>query len=195
MCWQKRTKHLTEQEAIKKIVAGDSEAFGVLYDMYIERIYRFVYFRTHHKQTAEDLTSIVFTKAFSKFGSFDTRVSFSTWIFSIARNTCIDFYRTAKPVADLETAPDVAEPSNLARDYELREKVQQVKAYLETLAPDQRELVIMRLWEGFSYDEIARITGKKSANLRVTFSRIIARMQKEITFALILFAIIFKKYL
>jgi RNA polymerase sigma-70 factor (ECF subfamily) len=177
---------LTEQEAILKIAAGNTEAFGTIYDLYIEKIYRFVYYRTHHKQTAEDLTSVVFTKAFDKFSSFDKKANFATWLFRIARNTVIDHYRTKKSVSDIEEAFDLSDSTNISRDYELKEKLDHVKKYLSELAEEQRDLVIMRLWDGLSYAEIAAITGKTEANLRVNFSRVVGRMQKEMVLILIL---------
>jgi RNA polymerase sigma-70 factor (ECF subfamily) len=183
---------LTEQEAIAQIAAGNTEAFGVVYDLYIEKIYKFVYYRTHHKQTAEDLTSVVFTKAFNKFSSFDKRANFATWLFRVARNTVIDHYRTKKSVSDIEEAFDLSDSTNISRDYEHKEKMAQAKKYLAQLPEEQRDLVIMRLWDGLSYAEIAEITGKTEANLRVNFSRTLSRMQKEMVLTLILFAILIK---
>lgn len=177
---------MTEQDAINRIAAGDAEAFGFLYDSYIDRIYRFLFYRVHHKQIAEDLTSIVFTKAFDKFASFDKKANFATWLFRIARNTVIDHYRTSKFVIDIEDIFNITDSTNLSRDYELQEKLSHVKKYLADLSEDQRELVIMRLWDELSYDEISEITGKAPASLRVSFSRIIGKMQKEMVLALIL---------
>jgi RNA polymerase sigma-70 factor (ECF subfamily) len=177
---------LTEQEAINRIAAGDVDAFGTLYDLYLEKIYRFVYYRVHHKQTTEDLVSVVFTKAFRKFDSYNHKQSFSTWIYSIARNTVIDHYRTHKSTSDIEEAFDLSDSTNISRDYELKEKMDQAKQYLTKLPQEQRDLVMMRLWDGLSYDEIAFITSKNAANLRVSFSRIISRMQKEMVLIILL---------
>ena len=178
---------MTEQDAIRRIDAGEAEAFSSLYDLYVDRIYKFVYYRTHHKETAEDIVSVVFTKAFGKLASFDRNAKFSTWLFRIARNTVIDHYRTAKSTGDIDEAFNVNDGTNISREYELKEKIEQVKKYLESLPEDLRDLVIMRLWDGLSYQEIAEITGKKEANLRVSFSRVLAKMQKELVIILILF--------
>ena len=177
---------MTEQEAIIKIRNGDQESFAVLYDLYIQKIYRFIYYRTHHKQTAEDLTSLVFTKAYSKFESFDPKASFATWMYRIARNTVIDHYRTNKGVVDIEEAFNLESQDNIEADYEVKEKLTKARRYLDSLPEEQRDLIIMRLWDGLGYDEIAQITGKKEASLRVAFSRAVSKMQKEIVLALIL---------
>jgi len=178
---------LTEQEAIAKIDAGDTEAFGALYDLFVDSVYRFIFFRTHHRETAEDLTSQVFTKAFTKISSFDRRQKFGPWIFRIARNSVIDHWRTHKSTVDLEEAFEISSSTNIQRDFELQEKLKQAQKILNSLPPDHRELVVMRLWDGLSYAEIAAITGRSEANLRVAFSRIMARIHKESAFAIILF--------
>ncbi len=175
-------KETTEQDAITRVAAGDTEAFATLYDLYLERVYKFIYYRTHHKQTTEDLTSLVFTKAFSKFESFDQNSNFSIWIIRIARNTVIDHYRTAKTTLDLETAFDISDKTNLATNYELKEKLNAVKEYLAQLPLDQRELVIMRVWDDMSYEEIAEVLEKKESALRTSFSRILNKMQKELIY-------------
>lgn len=183
---------MTEQEAINRIEAGDADAFSVLYDLYLDRVYRFVYYRTHHKQTTEDLVSVIFTKAFSKFESFDRHANFATWLFRIARNTVIDHYRTSKSTTDIEDAFNLTDSTNLTRDFELREKLDQAIKYLSSLPSEQKDLVMMRLWDELSYKEIAEITGKSEANLRVSFSRVISKMQTEMVSLIILFAILIK---
>ena len=75
---------------------GSVEDFGRLYDLYIKKIYNFIYYKTHHQETAEDLVSIVFTKALKKINTFDNSGTFSAWLYRIARNTVIDHYRTKK---------------------------------------------------------------------------------------------------
>ena len=82
--------------------------FGKLYDQHVKKIYEFIYFKTHHKETAEDLTSVTFMKALSNIESFDEKkASFKTWLYRIARNTVIDHYRMKRETADLEDAWDL----------------------------------------------------------------------------------------
>ncbi len=181
---------MTEQEAINQCLSGNMDAFATLYDLYIQKVYRFVYYRVGHKQVAEDLVSVVFTKAFSKFHTYNPKLSFQAWILSIARNTVIDHYRTKKATFDIEEAFNVSDQTNLSKDYELREKIDQVRKYLQGLDPEQRDLVIMRLWDGLAYEEISKVLGKSEATLRVNFSRILSKMQKELILALVLVAIV-----
>ena len=83
-----------EGEILREYQAGNLEHFGEIYDVYIKKIYNFIYYKTHHKETAEDLTSETFRKALSNIKSFDTHRAFSSWLYRIAQNTVIDHYRT-----------------------------------------------------------------------------------------------------
>lgn len=169
-----------EQAAIVRCQNGDMDAFAELYDLYVKRVYNFIYYRTSHKETAEDLTSVTFTKAFQKIESFKgTQGLFSSWLFRIARNTVIDHMRTSKPTLDLETAVNAKSRDNVAAEAEVRDRLDHVKVYLGELSEDQREIVIMRLWDELSYAEIAGLTGKTEGNCKVIFSRVMQKMQKE----------------
>ena len=92
-----------EPNLVRQAKVGDSDAFGTLYDAYLERIYRFVYFRVEDQQTAEDITSQVFLKAWENLGRFQIGgTPFLAWLYTIAHNAVIDHYRTRKVTAALE---------------------------------------------------------------------------------------------
>jgi RNA polymerase sigma-70 factor (ECF subfamily) len=167
--------------AVQRCQQGDIDAFTDLYDMYIKRIYDFIYYRTSHKQTAEDLTSVTFTKAFQKINSYKgTSGTFSSWLYQIARNTVIDHMRTAKKTVDLDAAVNAKSRDDVAGEAEVRGRLEQVKAYLNKLTEYQRDVVVMRLWDELSYAEISALTGKTEGNCKVIFSRVMQKMQKEL---------------
>jgi len=71
--------------------------------MYVSKIFRFIFYKTSHKETAEDLTSQTFIKALKNVGKFDdTKGTLQSWLFRIARNTVIDYYRTKKNLVDID---------------------------------------------------------------------------------------------
>jgi len=177
----------TTEEIVIRIQKGELELFGGIYDQFIKKIYDFVYYRTFHKETAEDLTSHIFTKALENIQSYkSTKGSFSTWLYQIARNTVIDHYRTKKEHMDIEFANDLHSPQNVETEAGARIHLDKVKAYLKNLNPEHRDIVLMRVWDGLSYKEIAEITGKSEASTKMAFGRILEKMQKEIPFAILL---------
>jgi len=169
-----------EIEIIKKCQAGNLDDFTLLYDAYVKKIYNFIYYRTQHKETAEDLTSRAFMKALEKISSFENeKGSFSSWLYRIARNSVIDYYRTKKHDADISDIWDLASEENIERDLDTKEKLKKVDEYLKNLKSEQREIIIMRVWQELSYKEIAEIIGKSEASCKMTYARALAKLKQE----------------
>jgi RNA polymerase sigma-70 factor (ECF subfamily) len=180
-----------ENHIIKKCVNGDLEEFGKLYDLYAKKIYQFIYFKVHHKETAEDLVSTTFMKALEGIQKFDQRkASFKTWLYSIARNSVIDHYRADRPTADIEDALGIRSSEDIERDTDMQMKIESVEKYMERLKPEQRELVLLRVWEGLSFKEIAEVTGKSEGACKVSFGRIITRLREDFAPFMILLLLI-----
>src|SRR5579872_5748020 len=94
-------------ELVGKAKLGQEEAFGSIYNLYFEKIYRFIYYRVSHKEVAEDLAEDVFLKAFSKISSIKNDDSFEGWLYQIARNKVIDYYRDKKQLVDLSEVENI----------------------------------------------------------------------------------------
>lgn len=179
---------IDDKQIITQCQKGDLERFGQLYDKYIKKIYDFIYYKTTHKETAEDLTSQTFFKAMDKIGGFDnSKGTFSAWLYQIARNTVIDFYRTKRKEANIEDIWDLAGNDDLERDIDTKEKLAKVEKYIAKLKSEQREIIIMRVWQDMSYQEIVAIKGKSEASCKMIFSRAMAILRKEMPLALFIF--------
>jgi len=160
---------------------GDKEAFGALYDRYAERLYRYIYFKTWNKDAAEDIVSVVFLKAFERIKSFNPNKGvFSQWIYGIARNAIIDYFRTVKPTADIEDIFDLGEDERTEAKLDARDMLLKVEAYLDKLNPRQREIVMLRIWEELPYREIAEIVGGSEDAVKVMFSRTIRELREKL---------------
>lgn len=170
----------SELDLIKNCQQGDNSAFGQLYDKYIKKIYDFIYYKTHHKQTAEDLTSDTFFKALSKINSFDaTKGTFQAWLYQIARNTVIDHYRSSKEFINIDDAWDIEVNVSSAAHLDQQATLTEVKKYISKLSSEQRDIVIMRIWGEMSYQEIAQVLGKTEAACKMSFSRTISKIRSE----------------
>lgn len=158
--------------------AGDANAFGVLYDRYAARIYRFIYYKTFSKEVAEDLTSEVFLKAFEKIGSYtETKGTFSAWLYRIARNAVIDHYRTRKTAVPIDDLFDLGTDDRTAASLDAAASLKKVTEYLSTLTARQREIITLRIWEERSYREIADIVGGSEDSVKMMFSRSIRELR------------------
>lgn len=165
-----------ELELVSAAKAGDSEAFGLLYEANIKRIYDFIFFRTMNKEVAEDLVSDIFIKALRALPSFNvTGGSFSAWLYSIARHRLIDYYRQKKSAA-LEG--DFSDEGAWSEEAEKAVMFGKAKELLLKLEPERREVVIMRIWDELSYAEISAITGKSEAAAKMTFKRAIETLRR-----------------
>jgi RNA polymerase sigma-70 factor (ECF subfamily) len=154
--------------------------FGSFYDAYSGKIYAYIFRKTSHRETAEDLTSQTFFKAMDKFSQFDPqRGTLSSWIYGIARNAVIDHYRSKKEFVDINTFSEFAGKADPLSDYEMLEKAEQARKVLSALSPEKRELVELRLWEDLSFKEISRITGKSEAGCKMAFSRVLKEVRKK----------------
>lgn len=169
-----------EQTYVRKVQSGDSAGFGVLYDFYIDKIYRFIYYKTFSKESAEDLTSEVFTKAFEKIHSYDNaKGPFGAWLYRIARNAVIDHYRTRKAHVPIDDMFDIASDDRTIEQKDAVMALEKVSEYLKTLTPKQREIITLRIWEERSYREIAEIVGGTEASVKMAFSRSIRDVREH----------------
>lgn len=156
-----------EGKLVRQAKGGDANAFGILYDAYVDRLYRFIYYRVSDEPLAEDLTSRVFLKAWENLPGYSDRgLAFGAWLFSIARNTVIDHYRTIKQEQSLETAGplvDDADPEHLLGRTQQGDRLAQA---LGQLTDDQREVLVLKFIEGYDTNEIAELTGKNPGAVR-----------------------------
>jgi len=172
-----------ERQLVLQAQAGNSEAFGQLYDAYMERIYRFVYFRVEDQQTAEDITSQVFLKAWSNLDRFQfSRTPYLAWLYTIAHNAVIDHYRTRKVTTALDdvqlSQPDHSEV--VENEIDLTVEMQSVKSALRTLTDDQQKVLTLKFIEGMSNNEIARHLGKREGAIRALQMRGLQALAKQL---------------
>ena len=172
-----------ERQLVLQAQDGDAEAFGRIYDAYVERIYRFVFFRVDDQQTAEDITSQVFLKAWSNLDRFQfSHTPYIAWLYTIAHNTVIDHYRTRKVTTALEdvqlSQPDYAEA--VENQIDLSVEMKTIKTAMRDLTEDQQQVLSLRFIEGMSNSEIAQQLGKREGAIRALQMRGLQALAKQL---------------
>jgi RNA polymerase sigma-70 factor (ECF subfamily) len=115
--------------------------------------------------------------------------TFTAWIYRIARNAVIDHYRQTKPQVHIEDVWGLSDDTDIEFDAHIVIAAAKAKEYLEDLSPEQRDIVIMRIWQELSYKEIAYILGKSEESCRMAYSRGIKKLQRLVplgTFCLLI---------
>jgi RNA polymerase sigma-70 factor (ECF subfamily) len=148
---------------------GDQEMFARLYDAYMERIYRYVYFRVADEKLAEDITSQVFLKVWEKLDTYQAGQSpFMAWLYRIAHNAVIDYYRSKKVAISLEEANpvDLSHANEMDEKLDLEIQSEELRAALRELTEEQQQVLILKFVGGLSTTEIAQQLGKQQGAVR-----------------------------
>ena len=153
----------------------DAEAYGQLYDYYIDRIFRFILFKVSVNEVAEDLTSEVFLKTWEYINRTTKKIgNLNALLYKVARNCVIDHYR-AKRKDFIKTDEEYLESIMDARDMEKETNVkidfQSIEKQLMKLKEVHREVIILKHIEELSIDEIAEIMDVSRGNVRVLIHR------------------------
>jgi RNA polymerase sigma-70 factor (ECF subfamily) len=170
-----------EPELIKKAKNRDSESFGFLYDQYSPAIYRFIFLKIGNKTTTEDLTHQVFLKAWQNIESYESQgFPFSSWLYRIAHNLVVDYYRTEKNYLNLETIKEVSVAGNLEEKIDQEFEMGLIKTALKELPPEYQTIIIMKFVEDLTNKEIATALGKTEGAIKTAQCRSLQNLKKII---------------
>ena len=174
-----------ERELIKR-AKTDPEAFGELYEYYVERIYNYIYFRTGNVHDAEDLTGRVFFKALEAIGSYrDMGFPFSAWLFRIAHNQVANYHRDRSrkrefSIDDLAVA-DLSEhrksPEAAAILQQQREDLLKI---LKDLTPIKQEVIVPKFVEKLSNAEIGAVLNKSEGAIKSIYHRTLVELRERL---------------
>ena len=169
--------------ALVHAAQADPVAFGALYDRYVERVYAYLRARTSGVDEAHDLTQQVFLQALDALPRYrGGGGGFAAWLFRIARNAAINVYSRRRTTVALHLMPEAVQP---VADVDLeagalhQEATAQVRALLDTLTADKRELLALRFAAGLTVAEIATVIGKSEAATRKQLARTIQTLQEQ----------------
>jgi RNA polymerase sigma-70 factor (ECF subfamily) len=175
-----------EKNLFSRLKKKDKDAFIEAYDLYVNDIHRFVYFKIGNKEEANDLTSIIFLKTWEyiKNNSLTDSKTLRALLYKVARTSIIDYYRQNQTVSSLDDenhpidviddSQSVIEQINLNSDLEI------IRKKLPELKMEYREVIIMRFINDLEMEEIAEVTGKTKGNVRVLLFRALKALRELI---------------
>ena len=173
----------TDEPALVRAAQADVQAFGALYDRYVQRVYRYCYYRTNHAPDAEDLTAQIFLAALEGLPRYRQDGHFAAWLFSIARRKVADFHRrtlhAGHATQSLDEAMLLPIPTDLAVDVETSQRRERLLKQIQLLAEGERELIHLRYVAELSFAEMARTLQKSEEAVKKNLYRLIARLKQE----------------
>jgi RNA polymerase sigma-70 factor, ECF subfamily len=173
---------------LERAAQGDADAFGILYERYVGRIYNYIYYRTGNTHDAEDLTERVFFRAYRHISAYDNRgLPLSAWLYRIAHNLVANWHRDNSrrreiPLEDaiLSTAHG-EHPEHSLMDSEERERL--LKA-IRRLPPERQQLILLKFVEHLSNAEIGEVMGRTEGAVKSLYHRTLLTIRDELGAAL-----------
>ncbi len=178
----KTSTSLDEDELVKKAQKNVND-FKPLYELHYKSIYVYFYRRCANIDDCLDLTSKLFEKAMMNINKFKPMgFAFKNWLFKLAHNILIDYYRDNSKTEKLWVNDSGLEniADDLESENEKEERIQQILESLKNLEQDERNLIVMKYFEKMSYEELAEIENTTANNMRVKLHRIINKIKIQI---------------
>lgn len=149
----------------------DAETFKKVFLPYHQKLYRIAYRIVQDAANAEDIVQETFIKLWNKRGDMQDIENTEAFSIIILRNTCLDHLRKTKNDYHTNYDSDIPETASLVKQIEIQDEAERVKKLINKLPEQQRQVMIMKHWEGYSDEEIEQITGISPGNIRVILSR------------------------
>ncbi|MGI5839814.1 MAG: RNA polymerase sigma factor [bacterium] len=172
---------LRDEAIIRNCLAGDKEAFSLLVDRYKKPVFVFIYRMVQQREEADDLAQETFIRAYTNLWRYNSAYKFSTWLFQIAKNLCIDSLRRRpvllpEPEAEGRTAAPVTPEGEV-----LREEMRcELAAAVAGLPPQQKACIILYHYDGLSYQETAEQLGLPLQTVKNSLFRAREKLRRTI---------------
>lgn len=167
---------LSESEVIKQVKKGNREAYQVIVERYMQRAYYIALGFVRNSQDAMDISQESFIKAFRKIKRFDSEKSFFPWFYKLLKNLCLDHIKRRSRVQEIP----LDEARVLNEEREDREMKEILWRGIEGLSFEQKEVIILRYFQQYSYQEIAEITAKPVGTVMSSLYYAKKRLKKAI---------------
>ncbi len=177
---------MNEQQLVERAKSRDAQAISTLYENNIKAIYRFVLYKTNHRELAEDLTSEVFVRAFEKIELFRGSSSFKTWLYTIAKNLVIEWYRNKEKTTELiyepegnETLEDEVETESAFAKASADKNEALLKQILDKIDNERfRQVLELRFLLSYTIKETAEEMNLSEGNVKVIQNRALKKAKE-----------------
>jgi RNA polymerase sigma-70 factor (ECF subfamily) len=169
-----------ESKLLRLACQGDKSAQGAIYELYVDAVYRFMYYRTKNQAVAEDLTAEVFAQMIQSIHRYEDRgLPFGAWLFSIARARLVDYIRKQKrrEILHLDDLLPISNPRQETSPEQVLDEARFV-SLLRPLTEQQREIIILRFVGELSNAEIAEVVGSNANAVKQMMYRAIRRLRR-----------------
>ena len=172
--------HVEIWRLVRLAQGGDGEAFGQLYDRYVDTVFRFIYFRVNDRTLAEDFTSETFLRALRRIGTITYQGrDIGAWFITIARNIVFDHMKSARHRLEMTTG-DTIETKEVERSTEAAVldtlQSERLMVAVAKLGDEQRECVMLRFIQGLSVSETAAVMGKNDGAIKALQHRAVRKL-------------------
>ncbi len=180
---EEKSPPVNEAELVRR-AKEDPEAFGLLYERYVTRLYRYFYYRTGNAQDAEDLTARTFYRMLKHLPRYQERgLPFGAWVYRIAHNIVANWLRdrSRHPVVSLESARGMPAPeADLISRLEAKEEQEALLRAVRSLAPDRQELLYLKFVEEMSNAQIGAIMGRSEGAIKSLYHRTLVELRQQL---------------
>jgi RNA polymerase sigma-70 factor (ECF subfamily) len=169
---------------VRRAIEGDAGAFGDLYEQYLNQIFRYIYYRIGDQGLAEDFTEAVFLRVWESLSRFDiSKISFKGWLFRVAHNLLVDYYRTRKKQQSLNEYIELPDPRQSPEDQVITsEREALVLSALKSLKQEYQDVLTLRFINNLSHAETAKALDRNVGAVRVLQYRALQALEKELAF-------------
>ena len=171
----------SDEEALKRVSKGDQEAFGLLYEKYVNSIYNYIYYRTGNTSDAEDLTERVFFRALRHIGNYqDKGLPFSAWLYRIAHNLVANWHRDNSRKKEIPIDDGlfvVSREHHPEHELLITEETENLIRIIRDLPPDRQQLLILKFVDHLTNAEIGLIMGRTEGAIKSLYHRTLLSMR------------------
>lgn len=170
----------SDELRIIKATRQDPKAFGELYKLYVEQVFRYLYSRVGNVHEAEDITAQTFLVAFESFDQFRQDGHFDSWLFTIARNKAVDYFRQRKNTSSIDEVADIPVDNDPLYRVIQSEQTAALSKLIQALPEEDRELLRLRFLAKLSFKEIAFFLHRNKEAVKKSIYRLLARLHSQL---------------